>query len=101
MLAKIADKLPIQWTEKEITVGDRKYPAAKHVPILIYPNPLNPTRYVVLNSGFTWRVAGGGRGGGRNSRNSPIGRSSTWILRPTRWFLGKSSRRISSTSSGI
>ena len=64
VLAKIADKLPFQWTEKEIAVGDQKYPADKHVPILIYPNPLNQTRYVVLNSGFTWRVAGGGRGGG-------------------------------------
>ena len=29
--------------------------AAHHVPILIYPNPLNPQRYVVLNSGFTFR----------------------------------------------
>ena len=26
-----------------------------HVPILIYPNPLNPKKYVVLNSGFTFR----------------------------------------------
>ena len=26
-----------------------------HVPVLIYPNPLNPKRYVVLNSGFTYR----------------------------------------------
>ena len=24
-------------------------------PVLIYPNPLNPKRYVVLNSGFTFR----------------------------------------------
>lgn len=64
VLAKIADKLPFRWTEKEIAVGDQKYRAEKHVPILIYPNPLNPQRYVVLNSCFTWRVAGGGRGGG-------------------------------------
>ena len=28
---------------------------AEHVPVLIYPNPLNPKRYVVLNSGFTFR----------------------------------------------
>ena len=28
---------------------------AHHVPVLIYPNPLNPQRYVVLNSGFTFR----------------------------------------------
>jgi len=25
------------------------------VPVLIYPNPLNPKRYVVINSGFTFR----------------------------------------------
>jgi hypothetical protein len=25
--------------------------------ILIYPNPLNPKKYVVLNSGFTFREA--------------------------------------------
>ncbi len=25
------------------------------MPVLIYPNPLNPDRYVVLNSGFTFR----------------------------------------------
>ena len=30
-------------------------PSETHVPILIYPNPLNPKRYVVLNSGFTFR----------------------------------------------
>ncbi|MCA9088084.1 MAG: hypothetical protein KDA90_05540, partial [Planctomycetaceae bacterium] len=26
-----------------------------HAPVLIYPNPLNPQKYVVLNSGFTYR----------------------------------------------
>ncbi len=25
------------------------------MPVLIYPNPLNPKRYMVLNSGFTFR----------------------------------------------
>ena len=29
--------------------------AGTHVPVLIYPNPLNPKKYVVLNSGFTFR----------------------------------------------
>ena len=40
---------------KEITVGAQTYPAETHVGILIYPNPLNPKKYVVLNSGFTFR----------------------------------------------
>ena len=55
MLAKIADKLPIRWNAQEIRVGNKTYPTDHHVPIFIYPNPLNPQRYVVLNSGFTFR----------------------------------------------
>ena len=35
--------------------GTQSYDAGHHVPVLIYPNPLNPKRYVVLNSGFTFR----------------------------------------------
>jgi len=55
VLAKIADKLPIKWTSKEIAVGAQTYAGDTHAAILIYPNPLNPKRYVVLNSGFTFR----------------------------------------------
>lgn len=54
-LGKIADKLPIRWNREQVVMGDRKFDAANHVPVLIYPNPLNPQRYVVLNSGFTYR----------------------------------------------
>lgn len=55
VLAKIADKLPIRWTGQGIFVGAQYYSADHHVPVLIYPNPLNPKRYVVINSGFTYR----------------------------------------------
>lgn len=55
LLAKIADKLPVKWTAAGVVVGDKAYPASETVPVLIYPNPLNPRRYVVLNSGFTFR----------------------------------------------
>ena len=55
VLARIADKLPIKWTAEQVIVGEDKYDAAHHAPILIYPNPLNPEKYVVLNSGFTYR----------------------------------------------
>lgn len=55
VLAKIADRLPIQWTNDSVTVGEQTWSAADHAPILIYPNPLNPERYVVLNSSFTYR----------------------------------------------
>jgi len=55
VLTRIADKLPIQWNAQGVRVGKKPYAAAHHVPALIYPNPLNPKRYVVLNSGFTFR----------------------------------------------
>lgn len=55
LLARIADKLPIRWGDGQITVGEQNFDAATHAPVLIYPNPLNPRRYVVLNSSFTYR----------------------------------------------
>lgn len=55
ILARIADKLPLRWDEQNVTVGTRTYSASAHVPVMIYPNPLNPKKYVVLNSGFTFR----------------------------------------------
>jgi hypothetical protein len=54
LIAKIIGKLPIQWTKKEITLGGRTVDAATHAPALIFPNPLNPSRYVVINSGHTF-----------------------------------------------
>lgn len=55
VLARIADKLPVKWTETEVIVGDQKFPADHHAPVLVFPNPLNPSKYVVLNSSFTYR----------------------------------------------
>ncbi len=55
VLAKIAGRLPIHWDGQGVALGARRYDAGKHVPVLIYPNPLNPAKYVVLNSGFTYR----------------------------------------------
>jgi hypothetical protein len=55
VLAKIANKLPIRWDVQGVHVGKQTYAGDHHVPVLIYPNPLNPKKYVVLNSGFTYR----------------------------------------------
>jgi dienelactone hydrolase len=55
ILARIADQLPIHWDAQQVHVGGQAFAAPHHVPVLIYPNPLNPKRYVVLNSGFTFR----------------------------------------------
>jgi hypothetical protein len=55
VLARIADKLPIRWGDEQITAGGQSFDAATHAPVLIYPNPLNPRKYVVVNSSFTFR----------------------------------------------
>jgi len=55
VLARIADQLPIKWDAQGVHVGGQTFAADHDVPVLIYPNPLNPKRYVVLNSGFTFR----------------------------------------------
>lgn len=57
VMARVIGKLPIRWSKTEIAVGTQKFGAADHIPILIYPNPLNPTRYVVINSGHTFGEA--------------------------------------------
>jgi len=55
LLAKIAPQLPIRWDAQGVHTPQANYPADKFVPVLIFPNPLNPKRYVVINSGFTFR----------------------------------------------
>jgi pimeloyl-ACP methyl ester carboxylesterase len=55
LLAKITDKLPIEWNARNVKAGRESFSAPHHVPVLIFPNPLNPKKYVVLNSGFTFR----------------------------------------------
>ncbi|MCA9204366.1 MAG: hypothetical protein KDA59_15035, partial [Planctomycetales bacterium] len=55
VLAKIAERLPIRSSGDSLSVGTQSFGSEHHVPILVYPNPLNPERYVVLNSSFTFR----------------------------------------------
>lgn len=55
LIAKILQQLPVSWDDEAITIGDRKFDSKDHALLMIYPNPLNPERYVVLNSSFTYR----------------------------------------------
>lgn len=60
VIKQLEGKLPIQKQGNDWVVGQRKYSAETHVPVLIYPNPLDknwPPKYVVLNSGLTFREA--------------------------------------------
>src|SRR5439155_23843725 len=55
LLLSITDRCSIRWPTERQAVSDSPFSAASHVPIVIYPNPLNPKRYIVINSGFTFR----------------------------------------------
>ena len=55
VMKKMADKLPIVWGDEVIKLGEASVDAGNHALISISPNPLNPKRYVVLNSSFTFR----------------------------------------------
>lgn len=52
-IAKLNGKLPITWTKQRVTLGGQTFAASENYPAMIYPNPLNPTKYVVLNTGLT------------------------------------------------
>ena len=52
-IAKMNGKLPVKWTKETVTLGSQSFPAAENFPALIYPNPLHPSKYVVLNTGLT------------------------------------------------
>jgi len=53
-LASVVGKLPVTWNSKEIRVGSQAFPARNHLLRMIYPNPNNPSRYLVINSGHTF-----------------------------------------------
>ncbi|MBI5767411.1 MAG: hypothetical protein HZA93_06415 [Verrucomicrobia bacterium] len=53
-------QLPLKWNAQQIEFRGKSHPATNHAPILIFPNPLNPSRYVVLNSGIDFRTDGYG-----------------------------------------
>jgi hypothetical protein len=57
VIRRVHGRLPINWPNGQIQVGDRRFGADRHLPLMIYPNPLNVEKYVVLNSGPTFRAA--------------------------------------------
>ena len=57
-IGKVSAKLPVNWTRDSVVLADKKYAAADNFPALIYPNPLNPQRYVVINTAMTFEERG-------------------------------------------
>jgi dienelactone hydrolase len=62
LIAKALPQLPITWTKEKLVVNGVEYDPKTHIPVLIYPNPLyegnsSGKRYVVINSGHTFKEA--------------------------------------------
>lgn len=58
LIAKVLVDLPMEWTADKVVLKGEEAGSSKNVPVMIFPNPLNPNKYVVLNSGFTFRAMG-------------------------------------------
>ena len=54
LIAKVLPGLPVEWDRDGFTIAGTKYDHDTHALRMIYPNPLNPEKYVVLNSGHTF-----------------------------------------------
>ncbi len=54
VIAKIHARLPVKWGETKITANGQDYDSATHGLVMIYPNPLQPRKYIVINSGHTF-----------------------------------------------
>lgn len=55
VIKRLADGLPVRWEKDKIVLGGQHFPRDNHAVAMICPNPVNPDRYIVLNSGFTFR----------------------------------------------
>lgn len=55
LLRRVADRLPIRWDGTGVHVPGEDFPADRSAAVFLYPNPLNSNRYLVVNSGFTFR----------------------------------------------
>jgi hypothetical protein len=60
LLQQLLPQLPLTWDRASLALRGKTYPAEQHAPILVFPNPLNPARYIVLNSGIDFRADGYG-----------------------------------------
>ncbi|MDC0262271.1 prolyl oligopeptidase family serine peptidase [Planctomycetaceae bacterium] len=57
VLADIVDKLPIAWSQKSIVADGKTFDPDKQGLAMIYPNPLQANKYIVINSGHTFHTA--------------------------------------------
>lgn len=74
VLAKVLPSLPLKWTKTGLELGKAKLNSSHYATVFIHPNPLNPKRYIVLNSSFTFRM------GSRTSNSLQTPKLPDWAL---------------------
>lgn len=57
LMAQVLPALPLKWTPEKVSFGVATFEPKDHLPTLIHPSPLQPDRYIVLNSGHTFNAA--------------------------------------------
>jgi hypothetical protein len=55
ILAEALSRLPIRWSGSDFELGGETFSFGTHVPVFIARNPLSPGRYLVVNSGHSFR----------------------------------------------
>ena len=54
VMERVLNGLPLTWSRTSLSLADESYTPGDHAPVLVAPNPLNPHRYIVINSGHTF-----------------------------------------------
>jgi hypothetical protein len=54
LIAQALPTTPVHWSQRHISIDGRQFEASRHMLSMIYPNPSNPKRYLVINSGHTF-----------------------------------------------
>lgn len=54
-LKEVQSELPIVWSSDSLTVSSEDFDASNHAVVMCYPNPKNQNKYLVINSGMTYR----------------------------------------------
>jgi dienelactone hydrolase len=54
LLDRVLGGLPVKWNRDVLEMAGERHDPSRTVIAMVFPNPLNPKRYVVLNSGMTY-----------------------------------------------
>jgi hypothetical protein len=54
VMERTIGQLPLHWDTRQLAINGKTFDSVNHTIVMIYPNPLEPSRYVVLNSGHSF-----------------------------------------------